>query len=106
MPVLKDYLASDLAIFMSPDEFAELHDIDGHQVVAVVDRDVLRDRARLSDRREGVYVREIMVFVRSSDLPDRPIKGQHVRLDGELYLVTGCAGNAGMLEITMEANEA
>lgn len=106
MPKLKDYMASDLAAFFNQDEFAELHDIDGRQITAVVDRDVVRDYSRLLERRDGVYVGEIAVFVRSTDLPDRPVKGQHLRLDGELYLVTECAESAGVLEITLEANEA
>lgn len=106
MPKLKDYVASDLATFFNLGEFAKLHDIDGQQVTAVVDRDVIKEYARLSERRDGVYVGEIAVFVRSTDLPDRPVKGQHLRLDGELYLVSQCAESDGMLEITLEANEA
>lgn len=106
MPKLKDYLASDLDTFLNLDEFADVHDINGQQITCVVDRDVIREYSRLQERRDGVYVGEIAVFVRATDLPDRPVKGQHMKVDGERYLVANCSESAGILEITLEANEA
>jgi hypothetical protein len=106
MPKLKDYLASDMATFFNQDEFADLHDIDGQQVPAVVDSDVLKIRSdRKSERYDGVYAAELAVYVRAADLPSRPVYGQHVRLDGKLYLVVECTEAEGILEIVLGANE-
>jgi hypothetical protein len=110
MPPLKNYIALDLATFFNLDEFADLHDIDGQQVPAIIDSDVLKKFSRGSMQRmpynDGVYTSETMLFVRESDLGYRPVIGQHLRLDGEHYLVTDCTENAGVLEITLEANRA
>jgi hypothetical protein len=103
---LKDQIQSDLSTFLNLDEFAESHDIDGRQVLAVVDSDILKIRSdRRSERYDGVYKGEVAVFVRAADLPSRPVYGQHMRLDGKLYLVAECTENCGMLEIVLEANE-
>ncbi|HOV79369.1 MAG TPA: hypothetical protein PK728_04625 [Bacillota bacterium] len=103
MAGFKDYLASDLVTFFNPDEFSEFHDIDGLQVQALVDRDVMKVRS--TQRYDGVYKGEVAVFVRAADLPSCPVYGQHMRLDGKLYLVAECGENCGMLEIILEANE-
>lgn len=106
MPKLRDYLASDLATFLNLDEFAEMHDIDGLQVAAVVDSDVLKIRSdRKSERYDGVYAAELAVYVKAADLPNRPVYGQHMRLDGKLYLVVECTEAEGILEIVLGANE-
>lgn len=101
MPKLKDYFVSDMDTFLNQDEFAEIHDINGQNIPCIVDRDVLKQRVS-----EGVYSAELVLFVKETDLGYRPVTGQHLRLDNELYLVYDCAENAGMLEITLEANRA
>jgi len=109
MSPLKDYMVSDLDTFFNQDEFANLHDIEGQQMPAVIDFDLLKERPRTTERNpyaDGVYVSETMLFVRKSDLGYKPVIGQHLRLDGELYLVTDCAENTGVLEITLEVNRA
>lgn len=106
MPKLRDYLAADLASFFNLDEFAELHDIDGMQIPAIVDGDVLKVRSNYkSERYDGVYAAELAVYVRAADLPSRPVYGQQVRLDGKLYLVVESTEAEGILEIVLGANE-
>ena len=103
MPNFKDFLAADLATFMNPDEFAETHDIDGQQIACIVDSDILKERGQSVP---GVYAGGKMLFVKTSDLEDRPVPGQYLRLDGKLYVVADCNESGGMLEITLGANEA
>lgn len=102
----KEQVQKDIAVFLNLDEFAELHDIDGSQVLAVIDNDILKIRSdRQSERYDGVYKGEFVVFVKADNLPSRPVYGQHMRLDGRLYQVAECTENMGVLEITLEANE-
>ena len=100
---LKDVMAADIsAVFLNPDEFAETHSIDGVNILAVVDSDVIRKReGKVYD---GVFREECMLFVKESDLGYRPTFGQAMRLDDEYYLVAACNENAGMLEITLGVN--
>lgn len=97
----KDQLAADLKEFMAADEFAETHNIDGQAITCIIDKDSLRQKAQ-----DGVYGSVAVLFVETSALPDRPVPGQHMRIDGDLRLVQDCIENAGMFEITLEANEA
>lgn len=107
MPTLKYYLNSDLSTFFNTDEFAEFHDINGQQIPALVDSDILKTRGnnQRDAQYEGVFRGEVAVFVQSSYFPERPVIGQHMRLDGKLYLVEDCAEAQGVLEITLGANE-
>lgn len=106
MSKFKEHLTYDLSVFFNLDEFAETHDIDGRQVVAVVDSDILKIRSeRITERYDGIHKGEVAVYVRAVDLPDRPVFGQHVRLDDKLYLVAECTEDMGVLEIVLGANE-
>lgn len=102
MPKLHDYFSLDLDTFLNQDEFAEIHNIDGQQINCVFDNDT--DQQQKSQ--DGVYENTAKLFVSASALPDRPVPRQHMRIDGELRLVRTCVENMGMLEITLEANEA
>jgi len=106
----KEHAIRDLNIFFSLDEFGELHDIDGKEVVCVLDENVLKERPRepveLYRSSQGIYVNSKVLFVRKEDLATRPVVGQHMRVDGELYLISECSESHGVLEITLEANEA
>jgi hypothetical protein len=110
MAALKDQIASDLAIFLNLDEFADTHDIDGIDMPAIVDEDVLKERPRSSARDanelDGIYLGNLVLFVRFSDLGYRPVVGQHIKVDSKLYLVADCSEAGGVLEITLEVNEA
>lgn len=106
----KDLVQNELAVFFNLDEFAELQNIDGREIPAIVDTDTLKERPRqpadLYLASEGVYIDEVLLFVRASDYGVPPVVGQHIRLNGELYRVSGCTESMGVLEITLEANRA
>jgi hypothetical protein len=102
----KDQMAADIsAVFLNTDEFADMHDIDGQSLASVVDNDVLKNHSRQSERYDGIYKAEVTVCVKKSDLGYRPVTGQSMRLDGELYLVADCDEADGMLTIVLEASE-
>ena len=95
---------NDLAAFFNA--FADMHDIDGNQVAAIVDEDIIKQRSnRQSGNFDGVYRGEVVLYVKAADLSRRPVRGQAIRLDGRLMLVDDCAESDGMLEISLEANE-
>lgn len=108
MSRFKDAVAADIkATFINSLEFADFHDINGEELLCVIDSDIIQERnARTySEYADGVFKTQIMVFVAADDLPGRPVKGEIFRLDGELYMVDECAENMGVLEITIEAND-
>jgi hypothetical protein len=106
----KDIIQQDLSTFVNDSEFAELHDVNGQQLLVLIDKDGLKGRPRqpadLYNSAAGVYLGNIMLYIREMDMADRPVVEQHFRLDGKLYRVISCDVDMGMLEIGLEANEA
>lgn len=109
MSNLKDVVKKDTELFLNLDEFSDIHDINGKEMLVIVDNDLLKDRPRQSveayHAASGVYVAEKVIFVRESDLGYTPVIDQKFYLDGNLHMVTGCNSQMGILEITLTANE-
>jgi hypothetical protein len=104
---LKDLMASDIDdVFLDTDEFAELHDINGAQVLCVIDEDISKQRSgRQSGNYDGIHMRQLTLFIKESDLGYRPERDQKMTVDSEWYLVIDCTATAGMLEIELGANQ-
>lgn len=103
----KDFIQRDLDVFLNLDEFAEMHEIDGQEIAAVVDKDIIKTYSNNKyERYDGVYKGEIIVYIKADDFTKRPVFGQHIRVDGKLYLVVECNEDAGILEIVLGSNEA
>lgn len=102
----KDYLARDLEVFFNLNEFAEMHNIDGREIPAIVDSDITKIRSdNKYERYDGIYKGEVTVYVRAKDFTIRPVFGQAMRLDGQLYTVVESNEVSGVLEIVLGANE-
>lgn len=109
MSAFKDAIAADKkAVFINGDEFADTHNINGVDVVCVVDGDLITERnaKTYAEYAEGVFKSQITIFVDAADLPQRPVKGEGIRFDGEYFSVDECIENAGIYEITLGANDA
>ncbi|GEA17745.1 hypothetical protein [Moorella sp. E306M] len=102
----KDTIQQDIGIFLNLGEFADVHDINGLKIPAVIDSNILKTRSNdKTEQYDGVYRSEIAVYVRADDLPMRPVFGQEILLDGKAYLVDECNEEMGVLEIVLGANE-
>jgi hypothetical protein len=109
MSNFKFYINNDLPTFFNVDEFAEYHDIDGQQVMAIIESDQLNERPRhpveLYRVTDGIYQSSITIYVKSTDY-DKPVVGQRIHVDGEDYYVVSVAEEHGLLKINAMANEA
>ncbi|SDD89603.1 hypothetical protein [Sporomusa acidovorans] len=105
---LKDVMATDINdVFLDHDEFATYHDINGKQILCVIDEDISKQRNnRQSDTYDGLYQRELTLFVSEVDIGYRPERDQKMTVDGEWYKVLNCGAGGGMLEIDLGANRA
>ena len=104
----KDMVAADIpAVFLNPDEFGEMHDLNGTECVCVVSNDETAKRnAGLPDGRrtpDGLHGDYLTVCVKTSDLPHIPKMGTNFTVDGKLYKVDTCAEDMGMLTLTLGA---
>lgn len=102
MSSFKDYLASDLDIYFNPDEFGEMHDIDGRQLLVIFDNDRLSQRTQ--KEYEGIYVGDLLFFVSAADYGTRPKPGETVRFDGEPYEVFDAKEDNGVYEIILKGS--
>lgn len=109
MSNLKFYMNNDLSTFFNDDEFAEYHDIDGQQILAVIDSDQFNERpkdpAELYHLTNGIYRSSITMYVKSADY-DKPVIGQRISVDEEDYYVVSVSEDTGLLKIIATANEA
>lgn len=104
----KDQLQDDIGgVFLDLAEFGEPHAINGQEMTCIIDEDLSKQRSnRQREEYDGIYARQMTVFVGETDLGYRPERDQKLQVDGEWYLVIDCAADAGMLEITLGANRA
>ncbi|UED76093.1 hypothetical protein [Brevibacillus sp. DP1.3A] len=104
----KELVAQDIAVFMNPDEFGDMHNIEGKNITVVIDADTLKEKsmngASAYATHSGVMLSEFTMYVKCEDLDEKPWIGQRMTLDGELYLVTDVAETAGIYQITLGAN--
>lgn len=104
MSAFKEAIQADRAVFINLDEFADLHNIDGREIPAVVDSNELRARqdAR-SKKMDGIYLGEVLIYVRPEDYGNRPAPGKPLVLDGRRYRVSECMDEDGLYAISLEA---
>lgn len=106
MPSFRDYLIADLNVFFNPNEIGEIRNINGKEMTVVIDEDLSEGRPRQPSEfyynADGIYRKRIMLCVRSADFGPRPNTEDTIKIDGELYLVTSCSEQMGILVITLE----
>lgn len=107
----KEAIKNDLTTFLNLDEFAETHnlrvqDIDYFDIPCSVDKDEIiasTQRVGAYDR-EGVFVLSVKLFVKSEDIT-KPVEGERLYIDDEMFIVSKVSDNLGMLEINLERND-
>lgn len=101
MSAFRDALAKDLkAVFFNPDEFAELHSIDGKKILCVVDKNETADD---SPETVGVFSCKVKLYVKAIDML-APAVGQFLRIDKQRYLVRSVKEQIGVLIVELEEN--
>ncbi|WP_409174812.1 hypothetical protein [Brevibacillus fortis] len=106
----KDQIATDLTVFINPNEFGDFHNVDGRRLLIVISKDATtgRQRKNSSDHysmSEGIHTGTIKVYANASDFPDIPAADSFMEIDGELYRVVDCDNQMGVLVIDLEGNQ-
>lgn len=96
----KEMLNFDLEnTFLNLEEFGEEHEIDGENVVCVIDSDNLREKQGLASK--AIAEADKMLFVKSEDVPYQKGYGETLMLDGVPYVVQTWDSNMGLTTITL-----
>ena len=106
MKTFKDFIESDLDVFINPDEFGYNHNINGEDILCLVDEDFFDERSTTKDdlRQGGVYPKIKSIFIKKIDI-EEPAIDEQLRLDAELYLVKGVNEAGSLFEIQVERME-
>lgn len=102
--LFKDDLETDIKdTFLTEDEFAELHCIDGVEMPAsVIERNHERRRHDLQSYEHGIYNKQTVISVTASDFGELPAVNRPLMLDEKRYLVKEAKNEYGMYRITLE----
>lgn len=107
MPKLKDYLNSDLDVFINTDEFATTHNVNGSEINLILDNDLIEEwgKNRQTGFKDpaGIYNSDIMFIVKSKDFGEKPVPGENIRFDSELYQVADAKEESGSYLIGLVA---
>ena len=108
MSDFKDMVEADMGdVFLSMDEFAEEHDLNGTVCVCIVESPETQEKFQRGEKYEGyeaVSGLAATVHVKKSDIEEMPAEGQKFTLDGEIFMVSDCTEHMGMLTIRLGAN--
>lgn len=109
MKTFKDYLNEDIQdVFLNPNEFAELHLLDGTLISMVIEKETVDSKTGLGqefeDATQGIFETVIVLILKAVDYKN-PLVGAKVKLDGKYYYVINAFEDYGMLTIKLGANE-
>lgn len=110
----KDLIEEDIKnVFMNPEEFSDLHTLNGVEVPVQIDNNEQIEREkRFNQNMDGIYVNQKLIYVAAADYkkaPGRaglPKQGTTINLDGKIYRVADAIDEMGIYSITLEANRA
>ena len=107
----KEQIAKDNQnIFLNLDEFGELHIVNGKKMPVLVDTLEQIDREKRYQFRhslyaDGVFLKELLLYVKESDFGNLPKIGSIVKFDNKAYTVSDAIDEDGIFSISLEANK-
>jgi len=107
MSTFKEMAFRDIEnVFLNPEEFGELHTVDGKQMTVSIDGMEVVERAKRQveqGRINGVYEKQIVLYVAKSDFGPLPTIGRALKLDNSSYKVLDAIDEGGIFSITLGA---
>lgn len=106
MSAFQEMLRQDIgSVFLNPEEFGEIHVVDGKEMVVILDDNELAERGnKVVTMAEGLHERRLLMYVSAEDFGPEPLIGRRLRLDGEYFTVSDVSCEGGMYAVSLEAN--
>ena len=110
MSAFKDQIASDnKTVFLNTEEFSEIHKVNGKDMPVQIDSNEMIDREKRYQYKrslyaDGVYLKELLIYVAAEDFGALPAVGRSLNLDGKTYIISDAINEDGVYSISLEAN--
>lgn len=107
----KEQIAQDNnTIFMNLDEFSDIHTVNGREMAVQVDSNEMIDREKRYQYKrslyaDGVYMKELLIYVKAEDFGKLPAVGRILTLDGKTYTISDAVDEDGIYSLCLEANK-
>lgn len=107
----KEQIALDnKQVFMNQEEFSETHLINGVKMPCIVDNNELIDREKRyrynhSLYADGVYIKQLLIYVKAEDFGPLPAIGRLLMFDKKSYIITDAVNEDGIYSLCLEANK-
>lgn len=103
--MFKDMIRQDIkSVFLNFKEFGEMHDINGQEVLVIIDENELTEREkRIRSREEGLHKRQFLFYIAAEDFGRLPAPGRVLMFDGKQYEITDANDEDGIYAISLEA---
>ena len=97
-------------VFMNLDEFADTHVINGKEIPCIIDNNEMIDREKRYQYKrslyaDGVYLKEVLLYVKAEDFGPLPAVGRALTLDKKSYIISDSIDEGGIYSISLEANK-
>ena len=102
----KDIIQRDIdEVFFNTEEFSDIHTVDGKPMAAMIDdmENIEREK-KMKSNMDGIYARQILLYVKASEFGSLPAQGRILTLDGRKYIVVDAVDEGGVYTVTLEAN--
>ncbi|RKJ17794.1 hypothetical protein D7X48_20825 [bacterium D16-50] len=107
----KEQVAHDnRTVFMNLDEFSDLHMVNGKEMTVQFDSNEMIDREKRYQYKrslyaDGVYMKEILIYVNAEEFGKLPAIGRILTLDGKTYTISDAVDEDGIYSLCLEANK-
>ena len=111
MSAFKDQIAKDnRTVFMNLDEFPDEHTINGKKMTVMFDNNEMIDREKRYQYKrslyaDGVYLKELLIYVLADEFGPLPAVGRTLVLDGKTYVISDAINEDGIYSLSLEANK-
>lgn len=97
-------------VFMNLGEFSDIHTVNGREMAVQIDNNEMIDREKRSQHKrglygDGVYLKELLIYVKADDFGKLPAVGRILTFDGKLYTISDAINEDGIYSLCLEANK-
>ncbi len=106
----KDVIKQDIkATFMNFEEFGEMHNLNGHERLVIIDENELNEREKkiqyangMSGANTRLHKKQLLFYIAAEDFGALPSPGNVLSFDGKRYTITDAVDEDGIYSINLE----